>query len=80
VVGKEFENERRDLEMFEGLDLEKFKQEYLGVFELEEWEYKNRCGDCKFFSQRGCTISYIEAKYGNSKTPACGKFEIRTTK
>ena len=35
---------------------------------------KQRCGDCSFFGDKGCTTSYIEAKYGNKNTPACSEF------
>lgn len=55
----------------------RFKQEYQGIFEPDEWEEKSICGECKFFGYKGCTTSYIEAKYGNSKTPACTEFEKR---
>lgn len=61
--------------MLEKYSNEYFKQEFQCGFEPEEWEYKYNCGDCRFFSARGCTTSFIEAKYGNSKTPACMEFE-----
>ena len=35
---------------------------------------KQRCGDCSFFGDKGCTTSYIEAKYGDKNTPACNEF------
>ena len=35
---------------------------------------KQRCGDCTFFGDKGCTTSYLEAKYGNKNTPACSEF------
>ena len=35
---------------------------------------KERCGDCTFFGDKGCTTSYLEAKYGNAGTPACNEF------
>lgn len=35
---------------------------------------EQRCGDCSFFGDKGCTTSYIEAKYGNKNTPACSEF------
>lgn len=35
---------------------------------------KERCGDCKFFGDKGCTTSYLEAKHGNFHTPACSEF------
>lgn len=33
-----------------------------------------RCGDCTFFGDKGCTTSELEAKYGNFHTPACNEF------
>lgn len=35
---------------------------------------KERCGDCTFFGDKGCTTSYLEAKRGNFHTPACNEF------
>ena len=35
---------------------------------------KERCGDCTFFGDKGCTTSYLEAKWGNIHTPACNEF------
>ncbi len=35
---------------------------------------KQRCGDCSFFGDKGCTTSYIEAKCGDKNTPACNEF------
>lgn len=35
---------------------------------------KERCGDCTFFGDKGCTTSYLEAKHGNFHTPACSEF------
>lgn len=35
---------------------------------------KQRCGDCSFFGDKGCTTSYLEAKHGNKNTPACSEF------
>ncbi len=35
---------------------------------------KERCGDCTFFGNKGCTTSHLEAKYGNFHTPACNEF------
>lgn len=35
---------------------------------------KERCGDCTFFGDKGCTTSYLEAKHGNKNTPACSEF------
>ena len=35
---------------------------------------KQRCGDCTFFGDKGCTTSELEAKYGNFHTPACSEF------
>lgn len=35
---------------------------------------KQRCGDCTFFGDKGCTTSELEAKYGNFHTPACNEF------
>ncbi|MDX9743478.1 MAG: hypothetical protein RBT59_06635 [Arcobacteraceae bacterium] len=35
---------------------------------------KERCGDCTFFGDKGCTTSYLEAKNGNFHTPACSEF------
>lgn len=35
---------------------------------------KERCGDCTFFGDKGCTTSHIEAKWGNRNTPACSEF------
>jgi hypothetical protein len=35
---------------------------------------KERCGDCSFFGDKGCTTSYLEAKHGNKNTPACNEF------
>ena len=35
---------------------------------------RERCGDCTFFSEKGCTTSHIEAKFGNKNTPACSDF------
>lgn len=35
---------------------------------------KERCGECSFFGDKGCTTSYLEAKYGNAGTPACNEF------
>lgn len=35
---------------------------------------KQRCGDCSFFGDKGCTTSYLEAKYGDKNTPACNEF------
>lgn len=35
---------------------------------------KERCGDCSFFGDKGCTTSYLEAKHGNKNTPACSEF------
>lgn len=35
---------------------------------------KERCGDCSFFGDKGCTTSYLEAKHGNFHTPACSEF------
>lgn len=35
---------------------------------------KQRCGDCTFFGDKGCTTSELEAKYGNFNTPACNEF------
>lgn len=35
---------------------------------------KQRCGDCSFFGDKGCTTSYLEAKHGNKNTPACNEF------
>ncbi len=43
---------------------------------------KQRCGDCSFFGDKGCTTSYLEAKWGNFHTPACNEFspKIQGTK
>lgn len=38
---------------------------------------KQRCGDCSFFGDKGCTTSYLEAKHGNKNTPACNEFISR---
>ena len=35
---------------------------------------KQRCGDCSFFGDKGCTTSYLEAKHGDKNTPACNEF------
>lgn len=35
---------------------------------------KQRCGECSFFGDKGCTTSYLEAKYGSKNTPACSEF------
>lgn len=35
---------------------------------------KERCGECSFFGDKGCTTSYLEAKHGNKNTPACSEF------
>ena len=35
---------------------------------------RERCGDCTFFSEKGCITSHIEAKFGNKNTPACSEF------
>lgn len=35
---------------------------------------KERCGDCSFFGDKGCTTSYLESKWGNFHTPACSEF------
>lgn len=35
---------------------------------------KQKCGECSFFGDKGCTTSYLEAKHGNKNTPACSEF------
>lgn len=40
---------------------------------------KERCGDCTFFGDKGCTTSYLEAKWGNANTPACSEFSPKIT-
>lgn len=45
------------------------------TFKNTKKNYKNqRCGDCSFFGDKGCTTSELEAKYGNFHTPACNEF------
>ncbi len=36
---------------------------------------KEKCGDCTFFGDKGCTTSYLEAKWGSKNTPACSEFQ-----
>jgi len=48
-----------------------FKQLYLT--EPKPNENIKVCNDCKFFKD-GCTVSYLENKYGNKNTPACTDF------
>jgi len=49
-----------------------FANEYECVFVPDMT--KSVCGECKFFTNH-CTTSYIEAKYGNARTPSCLQFE-----
>lgn len=49
-----------------------YQQEYQGEF-IQSSQKKNFCGDCKFFIGK-CTTSEIEAKYGDSGTPACSEY------
>jgi hypothetical protein len=59
------------------LSEETFKREYLSEDILYAKSY-NMCGECIFFEPgRGCTTSKLEAKYGNSRTPACEEFKIK---
>ena len=50
-------------------------EEQLTDFKGTKREHRReRCGDCTFFSEKGCNTSYIEAKYGGKNTPACSDF------
>lgn len=50
-------------------------EEQLTNFKDTKREHRReRCGDCTFFSEKGCTTSYVEAKYGCKNTPACSEF------
>ena len=57
-----------------------YQQEFLGVEETSNFKDTKRkdriqkCGDCTFFGDKGCTTSYIEAKWGTRNTPACSEF------
>lgn len=61
---------------------DEFKTQYMlqplqvdEIFKNTKREYrKQRCGECSFFGDKGCTTSYLEAKYGNKNTPACSEF------
>lgn len=61
---------------------DEFKTQYMlqplqvgKIFKNTKREYrKQRCGECSFFGDKGCTTSYLEAKYGNKNTPACSEF------
>lgn len=58
---------------------EAFKSQYMSEFTPHiNNEPIHCCGECIFFEPgRGCTTSYLEAKYGNSHTPACTEFKIK---
>lgn len=66
----------------EDISNEKFKTLYMlqpfqigETFKITKRENrKERCGECSFFGDKGCTTSYIEAKHGNKNTPACSEF------
>ena len=47
------------------------KQAYLTKLEYIKDKY---CGQCAYFVGK-CTTSYIEAKFGDSSTPACTEFK-----
>ena len=63
---------------------EEWMNQYQQVFLPEEQstnfkdtkrEYRReRCGDCTFFGEEGCTIYLSEAKFGGKNTPACSDF------
>lgn len=62
------EDEFRTQYMLQPLQIDK-------TFKNTKRDYKKqRCGDCSFFGDKGCTTSYLEAKYGDKNTPACNEF------
>lgn len=53
-------------------------EEQLTNFKDTKREHRReRCGDCTFFGEEGCTTSYVEAKYGGKNTPACSEFSLK---
>jgi hypothetical protein len=48
---------------------EEFKMQYMIDPSIGGEPIKNRCGDCTFFGDKGCTTSELEAKSGSRSTP-----------
>ena len=68
---------------FKPIKKDEFYHQYQQIFLAEmpsnckDAKRKDRiecCGDCTFFGDKGCTTSYLEAKWGSRNTPACSEF------
>lgn len=79
----------KELQPYQKRLLEDWKHQYQCEFPIADEDFtfkdtkremrKERCGDCSFFGDKGCTTSYIEAKHGNFHTPACSEFSPKIT-
>ncbi len=74
--------QKQMLKNIESISTEEFRTQYMQQpFQVgktfrntKRKDRKEKCGDCTFFGDKGCTTSYLEAKWGSGNTPACNEF------